>query len=131
MKALCAALGLAFFATASAQVADVRPAALAFAQALAARDFGKAHGMMTAETRKLVSPEALRKEFERIIPKEFGPVGPIEVGQTLAQWPGKRPSDVGWAYVSLGGKVYSEAVIVVVALESGAPKIREAAFGRP
>jgi putative lipase involved disintegration of autophagic bodies len=58
-------------------------------------------------------------------------VGPVEVGVTMETWPDKQPSDVGWAYVSIGGEVYSEAVIVVVALESDTLRIRTVEVGRP
>jgi hypothetical protein len=44
---------------------------------------------------------------------------------------GKEPSDVGWAYVSVGGDVYSEAVTVVVTLEEGELRGRTVEFGRP
>jgi len=49
----------------------------------------------------------------------------------MATWPGKQPADIGWAYVSIGGEVYSEAITVVVTSESGEAKIREVEFGRP
>ena len=49
----------------------------------------------------------------------------------MTSWPAKQPSDVGWAYVGIGGELYSEAVIVVVTSENGEAKIREVEFGRP
>jgi hypothetical protein len=39
--------------------------------------------------------------------------------------------DVAWTYVSIGGDVYSEAVIVVVTVEADALKVRTVEFGRP
>ena len=57
--------------------------------------------------------------------------GLLEVGQTMEAWPDKQPHDVGWAYVSIGGDVYSEAVTVVVARENGRLVIRQVEFGRP
>jgi hypothetical protein len=110
---------------------DFRPAALAFAQALAAKDYPRAHGMMTAATRRTVTPESLRTQFERMIPKDFGPIGAVELGRTMTSWPDKQAADLGWAYVGIGGNTYSEAVIVIVALENGAPMVRQAEFGRP
>jgi hypothetical protein len=41
-------------------------------------------------------------------------VGPVAVTCTMGTWPDKRPSDVGWIYVNLGGDVYSEGVTVIV-----------------
>jgi hypothetical protein len=49
----------------------------------------------------------------------------------MEEWPGKKPADVGWAYVSVGGDVYSEAVTVVVTREGDLLKIRTVEFGRP
>jgi hypothetical protein len=49
----------------------------------------------------------------------------------MTSWPGKQPADLGWAFVSIGGDVYSEAVIVVVTSENGEARIREVEFGRP
>jgi hypothetical protein len=49
----------------------------------------------------------------------------------MEDWPGREPSDVGWAYVSVGGDEYSEAVTVVVTLEEGELRVRTVEFGRP
>jgi hypothetical protein len=49
----------------------------------------------------------------------------------MESWPGHESGDLGWAYVSIGGDVYSEAVTVVVALEDGESRIRSVEFGRP
>jgi hypothetical protein len=46
-------------------------------------------------------------------------------------WPGRESSDAGWAYVSVGGDVYSEAVTLVVTMEDGDLRIRTVEFGRP
>jgi hypothetical protein len=111
--------------------ADFRRAALDFAQALAARDYSKAHALTSEDYRKQTTVEGLQAAFEAIVPPDFGPIGPVEVGQTLADWPEKQRGDLGWAYVSIGGEVYSEAVTVVVTLEKGATRIRQVEFGRP
>jgi hypothetical protein len=49
----------------------------------------------------------------------------------MEDWPGRKPSDVGRVYVSVGGDVYSEAVTVIVTLEDEALKVRAVEFGRP
>lgn len=87
---------------------------------------------MTAEAyRTRTTLEQLRIAFETIVPTDWGPMEPLEVGQIMENWPGKQPSDIGWAYVSIGGDVYSEAITVIVTSENGEEKIREIAFGRP
>jgi hypothetical protein len=49
----------------------------------------------------------------------------------MEDWPGRQPSDAGWAYVSVGGDVYSEAITVVVTREGGVLRVRTVEFGRP
>ena len=115
----------------SENTSDCRQTALEFANVLVARDYPKAYSMTAQAYRERNTVEQLRIAFETIVPDDFGPIGPVEVAQTMEDWPGKQPGDIGWAYVSIGGDVYSEAVTVVVALENGEAKIREIEFGRP
>ena len=56
---------------------------------------------------------------------EYVPEGSLET------WPGKQPGDLGWAYVSIEGHDFIEAVYVLVRETDGAPKIREIQWGRP
>jgi hypothetical protein len=111
--------------------ADYRRIALEFARSLAAREYPKAYAMTSHGYRQKRTVDDLRIGFEAIVPTDWGAIGPIDVGQTMTSWPGKQPADLGWAYVSIGGDVYSEAVIVVVTSENGEAKIREVEFGRP
>ena len=106
-------------------------AALAFAEALASRDYSSAYAMTTSDYQRRVTLDEMRAAFEAIVPPEWGSVGSIDVGHTMDDWPGKQAADVGWVYVSIGGDVYSEAITVVVTAEDGPPKIRDVEFGRP
>jgi hypothetical protein len=117
--------------TPSGGTRDHGQVALEFARALAAREYPKAYAMMSHGYRQGRTVDELRAGFEAIVPRDWGAIGPIEVGQTMTNWPEKQPSDVGWAYVSIGGEAYSEAVIVIVMSENGEAKIREVEFGRP
>jgi hypothetical protein len=110
---------------------DYKHIALEFTRSLAAREYPKAYAMMAQGYRQKSTLDELRMGFEAIVPTDWGAIGPIEVGQTMTRWPGKQPADVGWAYVSIGGAVYSEGIVVVVTSENGAAKIREVEFGRP
>jgi len=110
---------------------DSKKVALAFTNALAARDYGAAYALTSNEYRNSTSVEGMQAAFETIVPPDWKTVGPVEVGETMEDWPGRKPSDAGWVYVSVGGDVYSEAVTVVVTLEEGALKVRTAEFGRP
>lgn len=111
--------------------ADFRVVALDFGKALTERQYTKAYEMTSREYRKRTSVEQLQVSFENIVPGDWGPMGPVEVGETMTTWPDKKPADLGWVYVSIGGNVYSEAVIVIVTSEDGVSKVREVEFGRP
>jgi hypothetical protein len=115
----------------SANTTDFRQVALLFAKALSAREYPIAYAMTSEQFRRNHTAEDLKAQFEAIVPPDWGAIGPIEVGQTMTHWPTKQQSDLGWAYVSIGGNVYSEAVIVVVTSTNGNPQIREVEFGRP
>lgn len=87
--------------------------------------------MTSQEYRSRTTIDQMQTAFEAIVPTDWGTMGPIEVGQTMTTWQGKQPSDLGWAYISVGGDVYSEAVTVIITEENGEPRIREVEFGRP
>jgi hypothetical protein len=110
---------------------DYQHVGLAFTKALAARDYDAAYALTSRAYRDSTSLKALEAAFETIVPIDWTTVGPIEVGEAMEDWPGKEPSDVGWAYVSVGSDVYSEAVIVVVTREEGELRVRTVEFGRP
>ena len=110
---------------------DYRQVALEFAKALATRQYASAYAMTSREYQQESTLDQLRANFEAIVPSDWGAADPIEVGQTMTEWPGLRPSDLGWVYVSIGGEVYSEALTVVVTLDDGAARIRAVEFGRP
>ena len=99
--------------------------ALAFARALAAKDYARAHGMLGLAAQSRIAVDALRADFEAMIPPEFGAVDPIELQENPA-W------DDVFVYVVLGGPVYSEAIMVeAFTSEGGTPKIDRFQFGRP
>lgn len=115
----------------SEDASDFQHVALIFTQALAARDYDAAYAMTSHQYRSQAGVAQLRADFEAIVPLDWGPMDPIAVGEIMTSWPGKLPSDLGWAYVIIGGDVYSEAVTVVVSLEQGEARIRDVEFGRP
>ena len=105
--------------------------ALKFTQTLAARDYSASYAMVTEDFAKGMSLQELTATFEELIPLDWGSTEPIEVGETMEDWPAKTAADVGWAYVSISGDVYSEALIIIVASEEGQLKVRDVEFGRP
>ena len=115
----------------SGSTLDYKEVALAFTKALADRDYGAAYALTSTEYQKSTSLEDMQAALETIVPIDWTHVGPVEVGETMENWPGKQPSDVGWAYVSVGGDEYSEAIALVVALEGDVLSVRTVEFGRP
>jgi hypothetical protein len=116
---------------ASQEIDFLSNVSLNFARALASRDYTTAYAMTSTDYQRTTTLDEMRGGFEAIVPTDWQTVGPVEVGHTMETWPDKQPSDIGWAYVTIGGDVYSEAVTVVVVLEADTPKIRAIAFGRP
>ena len=112
-------------------IGDYKQVALAFTKALASRDYHAAYALTSKGYRNITTLHDMQAAFEEIVPTDWNTVGPVEVGQTMEVWPGRESSDAGWAYVSVGGDVYSEAVTLVVTLEDGDLRIRTVEFGRP
>ncbi len=103
--------------------------ALQFAQMLVARSFADAQMMLTPELRSRRSIEDLQTQFEGMISNWQGmPVMVVETINVLDEWPDRRAADIGWAYVSIGGDRFNEAVAVVV---TDVGLIRSIEWGRP
>lgn len=115
----------------SGSTGEAERVATTFVEALASRDYAGAYELTSMEYRDRTSLVAMKGAFEAIVPDDWQTVGPVEIGQTMQDWPGKKPLDVGWVYVSVGGDVYSEAVTVVVTSEGGDLRVRTVEFGRP
>ena len=99
--------------------------ALEFARSLAKRDYDRAYNMLSLSAQSQWTEDALREQFESIIPQDWGDVDPIQLEENPA-W------DEMFVYVVLGGDTYSEAIIVnSFAFESDLPKIDNFQFGRP
>ncbi|HMI52921.1 MAG TPA: hypothetical protein VK525_15525 [Candidatus Saccharimonadales bacterium] len=110
---------------------DYCEVAFQFTEALTERDYDRAYTITSQDYQRRISAERLRTAFEAIVPTDWGAIGPVTVVQSMTEWPAKQPSDLGWVYVSIGGGVYSEAVITIITLEDGRPKVRDVEFGRP
>ncbi|MBC8006787.1 MAG: hypothetical protein H7X76_01930 [Prolixibacteraceae bacterium] len=140
LNTLCCAIVLAALSVGCLDQSDRTPVqgagnykslALQFVTSLAKRDYAAAYRVTSKEYQTRTSLDQMRAGFEAIVPEDWKIVGPIEVGNTMENWPEKRPLDVGWAYVSVGGDVYSEAVTVIVTSEAQALRVRSVEFGRP
>lgn len=115
----------------TAVIGQCKALTLRFTQALAARNYQEAYGMISKSLQAKMTVAELEKKFEAIVPRDWKTVGPVKVESTMESWPDKLPSDRGWVYVSIGGDTESEAVVVIVTEEGGSLMIREIEFGRP
>ena len=105
---------------------------LEFAEALVAGDFQLAAKMLSKDLSATLSPESLQQKYEDMMPPpQFGPATSVTVSETLDKFPKKQSTDIGWAYVAISGKSFSEGVSVIVADEGGRHVIREIKWGRP
>lgn len=100
--------------------------ALKFARALVTGDIEAANCLVSSAVK-----DDLEAEYNEMTEYGDGPVTFIEVMNEMENWPDKRESDIGWAYVALAGEGFSEAVAVVVSNVDGNNKITEIEWGRP
>ena len=111
-----------------------REVALTFTAALIHQDFTHAHEMLAPELRARISPSKIRDDFYRLFPAYAqGKATSIHCNEefSMTEWPDKQPNDVGWAYVSIMGEDFAEAVAVTVADFGGTLFIRAIEWGRP
>ena len=108
--------------------------ALAFASALVAGDFRKARLLLSPPLARELSEADLRKELVAMLRGyAAGPRTAVHFDEqfSLEEWPTKQTGDVGWAYVSITGHDFVEAVAVTVAKVGDVHKIRAIDWGRP
>lgn len=110
---------------------DAKDTALKFSNLMSSRNYSDAYEMTSKKFKDNFSATEMQENFEDMISSDWGEVSPIEVGETMMEWPTKESSDIAWVYVILGGEVYSEALTLILAGEEDSIKIREIEFGRP
>ncbi len=97
-------------------------------------DFERANSLLAPDLRDIMTPEQLRLDYEGMISFYSNPGSAHVVFDpqfTLSYWPGRQPGDVGWAYVSIVGDDFVEAVSVIIAEYDQELLIREIEWGRP
>ena len=96
---------------------------LLFARALADRDYAAAHAICSSEYQDRFNADFLAREFERIVPLDWGEIEPIELVEC-----GGFP----FIHIHLGGDVYSKAIVINSFVnEKGQLKIASFEFGQP
>jgi hypothetical protein len=102
-----------------------------FAHHLIAQEFDHAQKLLGQTAQQTWSAEALSTRYSSMISYFRSVPHHAEVVETLTDWPGKLPEDIGWAYVSIEGDSDCEAVIVIVCMDGDRWGIREVEWGRP
>lgn len=102
-----------------------------FAKALVSNKFSEARSYLTSEAQKEYTQEVLASHYRNMVSYGSGPVAVDGHAEFMDSWPARQPQDIGWAYISISGSDFAEAVTVVVSDEGGSPRIREIEWGRP
>jgi hypothetical protein len=108
--------------------------AVEFAASLVEERWDDAHRVLTPSLRKQYSPERLKECLSRMYNGyAAGPAKRVffDPEFSMEEWPAKQERDVGWAYVSVEGDDFLEAVTVVVAQDDSRLLIRDIEWGRP
>jgi hypothetical protein len=114
---------------------DYVKVAVAFATALIEKDFALAESLLAPELRQRLTKAELRKRLDGMFCRYGYDDEPQRIDfderQCMDEWPSKRPTDAGWAYVGILGEEFVEAVTVVIANVDGELLIRDIEWGRP
>lgn len=110
--------------------ADFCAVAESFAEALMDLRFDDALALMSASQQQLLTPQDLARSYAAMVP-DAASVTEVGVVDVMADWPDKLPADRGWAYVSMSGDDFAEAVTVVVEEGAEGLRIRQVEWGRP
>lgn len=108
--------------------------AVEFASALVDGEFERAHALLVADLQRRLGPDDLRQcLFDMFVDYASGLPTSIRIDEqpVCDDWPGKLPEDIGWAYVSIEGEDFVEAVTVIVTDVKGQHLIRDVEWGRP
>jgi hypothetical protein len=109
---------------------EVDKIAIAFVDALTQRNYPLAYAMTTHDFQKHTTLRSLQEHFEHCCPPDYGEFDVPDILNTMDEWPNKRPNDIRWVYITIGGET-NEAVTVIVAQEGTALKISAVDVGRP
>lgn len=102
-----------------------------FAAALTDGEYEAAFEMLSSDMQRKYSADELRNRFEAMVENGGSPAKVDGFIQTMEDWPDKKPDDVGWAYVSISGDDYAEAVTVIVSAGDYGMSISSIEWGRP
>jgi hypothetical protein len=105
--------------------------ALQFAQCLLDAKFADAYAMLSGNVKENLALAELQNTYENMVNYPADTIITVEVMETMLDWPDKQANDIGWAYVAVSGKTFSEAVAVIIENAGGSMLIRSVEWGRP
>jgi hypothetical protein len=105
--------------------------ALQFTQHLLEAKFTDAYAMLSADLKESLDLAELQNTYENMVNYPDDSVITAEVMETMLDWPDKQANDIGWAYVAISGKTFSEAVAVIIENTAEDMLIRSIEWGRP
>ena len=121
--------------TSHAISAEVRTAypkfASRFATALTNGEYETAYDMLSSDMQRKYTAEALGNKFEAMVEYGGSPAKVDGFIETMEDWPDRKADEVGWAYVSISGNDYAEAVTVIVSADNYGMSISNIEWGRP
>lgn len=105
--------------------------AVSFAEHLILGRYNDARALLTPRLQEEWPASSLESEFLTMTDYGNDPASRAELAMTMDTWPSRELGDIGWAYVSIVGEGFVEAVTVVVSHALGGPRVRELEWGRP
>lgn len=108
--------------------------AVEFAQALLEERWADARSLLNPKLQKKLTAAGVKKRFHEMFGGYAdGPAKRVRFDPefSMEDWPTKKEGDIGWAYVSVEGDDFVEAVTLVVSKVGPTLCIREIEWGRP
>ena len=108
--------------------------AVDFATALVEERWDDARKLLTPALQKKYAASALKSQLHEMFSGYAeGPVKRIHFDPefSMEDWPAKKKGDIGWAYVSVEGDDFVEAVTLTICKSASELTIREIEWGRP
>jgi hypothetical protein len=94
--------------------------------------FKKAHLYLSPALKESFPLAKLKGDWRQMTGKSNAVEVSVTLEQHMADWPDRKPEDVGWCYFSVSAAEFSEAVTVVLSrMPDNSDRITQLDFGRP
>lgn len=110
---------------------DHEKLALKFGQHIVQREWEAAYSLLSSDLQSTTSPRNIEHEIRSMTAYADDQISEAEVVIAMEEWPDKKDNDIGWVYVSLSGRTFSQGVTIVVEEQKSNLTIRSLEWGRP